>query len=185
MPQDKGLSAHPDKTSYIVCGSRKYKQKAANDIKNEPLKFGSFVVKELECDKYLGQMLHTGGLERSALAKAQDRAGRIKGATMEIKSIIEDFKMQSMGGMMATWELWERALIPSLLSGSGTWIGKCQPTIDLCDGLQYFFWRVMMMVPESCPKIALVCETKMKWRIWQEKLFLILRIKNLGPQTGV
>ena len=36
----------------------------------------------------------------------------------EVKSIIEDFRMQAIGGMMAAWHLWERAMVPSLLSGA-------------------------------------------------------------------
>ena len=87
---------------------------------------------------------------------------------------------------MVAWELWEKALIPSLLNGSGTWFGNCTMTVDLCDSLQNFFWRVMLCVPESCPKIALRCETKMmgmKWRIWQEKILLLMRIKSQGMDT--
>ena len=186
MLEDKGLEAHPDKTCFIVCGSKKFKEKAEDDIKKQPLMFGNFEQKQREHDKYLGQILHGGGLEQSALATVQDRAGRVKGATMEVRSIIEDFQMQAIGGMMAAWELWEKAIIPSLLSGSGTWFGKCQGTVDLCDDLQNFFWRIMLTVPESCPKIALICETRMlrmKWRIWQEKVLLVIRIKNHEPDT--
>ena len=50
----------------------------------------------------------------------------------------------------------------------------------MCDSIQNYFWRVMLTVPESCPKIALRCETGMfgmKWRIWREKLMLLIRIK--------
>ena len=68
-------------------------------------------------------MLHAGGLGKSAEATIEGKAGRIKGAAMEIKPIVEEFQMQAMGGLMAAWELWERALIPSLLSGAGTWTG--------------------------------------------------------------
>ena len=155
MLEDKGLEAHPDKTSFIVCGSDKFKEKAERDLKEQPIMFGDFAVKQRSSDKYLGQILHCNGLEQSALATAEERIGRIKGATMEVKSIIEEFEMQTLGGMMAAWELWEKALIPSLLSGAGTWFGKCQMTVDLCDKVQNFFWRVMLGVPESCPKVAL------------------------------
>ena len=133
MLEDKGLEAHPDKTSVIVCGSKKFKQKAEEDLQRQPLMFGNFKVKQRQSDKYLGQILHGEGLEQSALATAQERAGRIRGATMEIRSIIEEFQMQAMGGLMSAWELWEKALIPSLLSGCGTWFGKCETTVDLCD----------------------------------------------------
>ena len=186
MLQDKGLEAHPDKTSFIVCGSSKFKEKVKEDIEKPPIMFGNFLVKERDCDKYLGQMLHGNGLEESAFATAKERVGRIKGATLEVKSVIEEFEMQSLGGMMAAWEIWEKALIPSLLNGSGTWLGICQDTVNLCDDLQNFFWRVMLGVPESCPKIALRSETQMlgmKWRIWQEKILLLMRIKKYDVNT--
>ena len=44
--------------------------------------------------------------------------------------------MQTIGGLMAARELWERALISSLLSGSGTWMGDCKESVDLCDSLK-------------------------------------------------
>ena len=186
MLKDKGLEAHPDKTAFIVCGSSSFKQKVKDDLEDHPLTFGNFEMKEKVSDKYLGQVLHGGGLEESALATVQERAGRLRGATMEIKTIIEEYEMQAIGGMMSAWELWEKALLPSLLSGSGTWFGDCQKTVDMCDDLQNFFWRVMFTVPESCPKVALRCETRMvgmKWRIWQEKILLLMRIKKHGEET--
>ena len=41
-------------------------------------------------EKYLGQILETNNAT-SALATVKHRAGRIKGATMEIKSIVEEY----------------------------------------------------------------------------------------------
>ena len=80
---------------------------------------------------------------------------------------------------MAAWELWERAIVPSLLSGSGTWVGITNTEVERCDKLQDMFWRVMLEVPESCPKVALRAETRMitmKHRIWLSKLLLHKRI---------
>ena len=59
-----------------------------------PIMFGSFVMDRKKEDKYLGQVLHEDGL-----------------------AVIEEFSMQTMGGMMAAKTLLERALLPSLLSG--------------------------------------------------------------------
>ena len=115
------------------------------------------------------------------MATAQERAGQIRGATMEISSIMEEFQMQAMGGLMSAWEPWEKALIPSLLSSCVTWFGKCQTTVDIWHDLQNFYCREMLTVPESGPKIAFICEIRMicmKWRIWQEKILLLIRIKN-------
>ena len=181
MLTDKGLEAHPDKTCFIVCGSKMFKEKADNDLKSNPLMFGNFQVKQKVCDKYLGQMLHSGGVEASATATVQERMDWIKGATMEVRSIVEDFQMQAFGGLTAAWELWERALLPSLLSCSGTWIGECKEAIGLCDQVQNFYWRIILRVPESCPKVALRCETQMlgmKWRVWQEKVMIFIAIQE-------
>ena len=49
--------------------------------------------------------------------------------------------MQEMGGLMAAWELWEKALVPSLLSGAGPWVGDATKEANLCDNIQNFFWR--------------------------------------------
>ena len=58
---------------------------------------------------------------------------------------------------MAACEIWERAMIPSLLSGAGTWTGDIRDAVEIGD--------------------------KMKWRIWQEKVFLLQRINKLEKGT--
>ena len=48
------------------------------------------------------------------------------------------------------------------------------------------FWRVMLEVPDSCPKIALRSETRMigmKYRVWQAKLLFPKRIKRQSQTT--
>ena len=94
---------------------------------------------------YLGQVLHGGGLDNSAEDTGQERMGRIKGATIEIRTIIEEFQKQE-----CCWD-------------NGTWFepGDCKAAVDLCEKAQSFYWRVMLKVPKSCPKIALDSETGM------------------------
>ena len=96
MFTDTGLEAHPDKTCFIVCGCKMFKEKTDNVLKSNPLMFGNYPVKQKVCDKYLGQMLHSGGVETSATATVQERMGRIKGATMEVRSIVEEYQMQAL-----------------------------------------------------------------------------------------
>ena len=147
--KEKGLSAHPDKTGYIVFGSRGYKEKISTELENCELSLGDFPVKRKNCDRYLGQILHTDGVKASVEATIAEREGKLKGAIFEVKSIIEDFQMQALGGMMAAWHLWERAMVPSLLSGAGTWTGATVAEYERCDKLQDMFWRVMLEVQES------------------------------------
>ena len=135
------MEAHPDKTYFVVFGSDNFKNKVNEELKSRPLKLETFVVKQKQCDRYLGQMLHSGGVKATVEATIAEREGRIKGAIFEVQSIIEQFEMQAMGGMMAAWELWERALVPSLLSAAGTWVGTIKE--ERCDKIQDLFWRVM------------------------------------------
>ena len=80
------------------------KDKAEKDLKANPIMFATFPVKQKVSDKYLGQVLHSGWVEASATATVLERTGRIKGATMEIRSIVEEYQMQSLGGLAAAWE---------------------------------------------------------------------------------
>ena len=79
--------------------------------------FGQFRMKRKEKDRYLGQILHECRV-MSVVATVADRVGKLKGAIFEVRSVIEEFTMQSMAGMMAAKTLLERALLPSLLSGA-------------------------------------------------------------------
>ena len=71
MLEEKGLEAHPDKTCFIVCGNRKFKDNVEKDLKRNPLLFGNFPVKHRKHDRYLGQVLHGGALDCSAEATVQ------------------------------------------------------------------------------------------------------------------
>jgi hypothetical protein len=72
--------------------------------------------------------LNTDRVRACVQATIGEREEKLKGAIFEVKSIIEDFQMQAVGGMMAAWELWERAMVPSLLAGAGTCrLGKLDP----------------------------------------------------------
>ena len=179
--KEKTLQAHPDKSGILILGSKQYKEKVRSEMKDNQICLNNFALKSKLSDKYLGQIFESD-LSSSALATVRSREGKIKGAAIEIKSIIEDYQMQAMGGLMAAWELWERALIPSLLAGAGTWLGNISETEKLCNQIQNYYWRVVLKISDSCPKLSLKCEPNMvdsKWRIWEEKCLLLTQIKAL------
>ena len=151
------------------------------DLMMMPLMFDNFKMQRKTEGKYLGHILHEDGLSASVEASVKDRTGRFKGATFEVRSIEEDFAMQTLGGMEVAKILLERALLPSLLYGASSWLGIDKKTEDKCDDLIFMYWRVMYAVPDSTPKIALIAESgtiRAKWRIWIEKIHLVNRIYN-------
>ena len=165
----------------MIKGCRKDVDRVEDELKLNPIEFGKFRMSRKIEDKYLGQIIHEDGLAASVAATVASRTGRFKGAVFEIRSVIEEFSMQSMGGMMAAKTLLERALLPSLLSGSCNWTGIRKKTEEDCDDLIMMYWRVMMKVPESTLKIGLISESasvRSKWRIWREKIMLVRRIQR-------
>ena len=51
-------------------------------IKRSPIMCGDFEVKEKDKDKYLGDILHQGGLSCSVMATVKDRSGKVKAAML-------------------------------------------------------------------------------------------------------
>ena len=182
MCQDKGLEAHPDKTGYILIkGAKKDVSKMEKELKLNPLKFGDFYMSRKIQDKYLGQILHQDGLAASVAATVAEKAGKFKGAVFEIRSVVEEYSMQTMGSMMAAKTLLERALLPSLLAGAGNWTGISKKTEEECDNLILMFWRVLYKIPESTPRIGIFAETatlRTKWRVWKDKILLVRRLQQ-------
>ena len=128
---EKTLEAHPEKSGLIIVGSDKYKAKIERELQEDPIYLTHFKLETKESEVYLGQSIKSN-MSKSALETFKSRAGRIKGAAMEVKAIVEYHEIAAMGGRVAAWELWERALLPSLLSGAGTWLGNVDATIKLC-----------------------------------------------------
>ena len=122
------------------------------------------------------------GLAASVEATIKDRVGTISAATHEIKAIVDDYRMQAVGGIMGAWDLWNLAVVPSLINNCSTWIGKTSEMVDKLETLQEKYIRMILEVPVSTPKMALRAETgllSMKHRIWYEKVNLITAIRRM------
>ena len=167
-------------------GSNKYKEEIRKQVEEELIMFGSFETKEKKADKYLGDIFSNEGLGDSIVKTIQDRAGKVKIAMMEVKGVMEDFRMQVVGGIMGAWDIWNSAILPSLLCNCSTWTELPTKAVDLCEELQNLFIRIMLQVPVSTPKVALRVEAGMlgiKQRIWMEKINLVIFIRNSGKSS--
>ena len=165
-----------------MCGSKKYKDKVKEELELTPLKFGEFNMKQEKTIKYLGMQLHEDGMAASIQATVEERSGKIRGATFEVRNLIEDFRMAALGGLMGAWILWERALVPSLLSRCCNWVGISQRTVDQLNGIQNTYVRVQMRTGQGCSKIMLRAEVAMlgfKHRLWGEKVMFIQCLRRM------
>ena len=90
--------------------------------------------------------------------------------------------MQMIGGLKCGLDIWELAMVPSLLNNSGTWMEISEKSIEKLDQLQNTFLQCMFAVSQSVPKPALCWDTAtltMQVRVEKSKLSLLHHIKNL------
>ena len=155
MMDQKGLRCHPTKTVCIAIGSNKYRDNIKKETESHPVMFGSFKVKFVSHEVYLGDVISAQGLEDSIQLTIERRAGKIRGAMYETKAIMEDFRMQAVGGMAGAWDLWETAIIPSLLANCGSWVGMGKNSYNTLNELQYTYLRLIYSCPPSTPLLSL------------------------------
>ena len=98
------------------------------EIESEPIMFGENVCKPQLSEVYLGDVISGLGLEDSVERTIQRRLGLVRGAMYETQAIMEDYRMQAVGGMAGAWTIWEHAICPKLLNNCGTWVGKREKT---------------------------------------------------------
>ena len=87
--------------------------------------------------------------------------------------------MQAIGGMAGAWDIWERAILPSLLANCGSWIGVGKRIYNTLNELQNIYLCMIYSCPPSKPLLALRTQAGMldcEHRIWVEKVSLVVKI---------
>ena len=105
LVKERGLQLNKDKS-------------VRQQVKSDPLMCGNFETKEVQVEKWLGQMFSAQGLADSVAKTVAARTGKIKAACLEITQIVNDWRSQAVGGMTTALVLWEACCIPSLLHGT-------------------------------------------------------------------
>ena len=106
----------------------------------------------------------------------------MKDAIREAVSILEAFRTQKVGGMLAWFDLWELAVIRSLLNNVEMWVEISKTSLKKREELQYMFLRIILRTPASTPKIALNSKSRMlpmRLRIAMRKLVFVNELKNV------
>ena len=184
--KSKLLNIHPTKSCYLLFGNNKTKKRIENEIAERPLIYDNFAVTGKTQEKWLGDILSDGGLEKSAEATITNRYGRIIGAIFELKAVIEDLRMQMIGGIKCGLDIWEMALIPSLLNNASMWTNISDKSIEKLDSLQNTFLQTLLGTGRACPMPALCWDTAtlgMSVRIQKAKLALIHHIRGLDETS--
>ena len=184
--EGKLLDLHKDKSCFLVFGNTKQKENFSTECSETPIKLYNERMKEKVREKYLGDMIDSGGNAASVAETVKDRYGKILNGIFEIRQVVEDSRCLMVGGAKAGIELWETSHIPSLLNNCQTWLDVSEETVQKLEELQNKFYRILLSVPRTTPKPALIWEmggVQMKWRIIQQKLIFLNHIHHLDPQS--
>ena len=185
MTMEKGLKAHKKKTTYVIIGTKKYREEMEREAEINPVSFGNMTIQPSGSEVYLGEVIHSLGLEAGVEATIDSRMGKVRGAMYKTKALMEDFRLQAVGGMEGAWIIWECSILQTLLSGCGSWIGIGKKVYDKLDEIQNEYLRMMYSCPPSTPKPALRSQSgmlDMKHRIWLEKVCVVARILHLKEE---
>jgi hypothetical protein len=84
-----------------------------------------------------------------------DRYGKTFAAIIEIGSVINDFKIDAIGGLKAGLDIFELCIIPSLLNNSDMWVEIESASIKRLEDMQNMMFKNLFAVPHSVPTPSL------------------------------
>ena len=86
-------------------------------------------------EKYLGDILNEGGLRQSVQATISERYGKAFASIREIGAVINDFRINAIGGLRAGLDIFEMVVIPSVQNNSDTWMEMDSGSVNRLDAL--------------------------------------------------
>ena len=182
----KQLEVHPEKSCYLLMGQGESLDGIKSDIEAHPLIYDSFKLKNNNEAKHLGDYINEGGNEASIMATIAHRRGQVKRCIFEVGAVLNDIRMQTIGGITSGLVIWNMAIIPYLLNNSEVWVDSDKTCIDELEKLQTLFLSVLLAVPVSCARPALAWDTQtlsMENRVAQRKLNFVCHVKRLGEDS--
>ena len=179
----KQLNLNVDKCAAVVFGRKKKVEKIRKFIQdNRSLSINGLEVKLKTEEKYLGDYFHSGGLAKSVEATVNKRFGAALNSIIELKCVVDDFRMHTLGGLISGLDIFNLAIFPALMYNSETWLSISKKTIERLDDLQNILMRCLLAVPKSAPTPALNWDLgvlSMEHKINEKKLMFFHYISTL------
>ena len=106
---------------------------------------------------------------------------------MDVKSIVDDKRSNSIGGLMVGLDVFKLSIIPFLLNNSETWDYIPQEAMDILQKVRNTFFCALMGTPiKGTPKPSLLWETgslSIRMRIVEKKPNFYYHLKNLKKSS--
>ena len=183
----KQLSFNIEKCSVLAFEKKRKVGKIREAINKEKrLTIGNQTVVAKEKDDYMGDTIHEAGVIKSVKCTVDKRYRRIVSAIVEVSAILDDYRIDTIGGLSAGLEIFELALMPSLLYNSETWTKIDTETEEKLEKLQNNMFRSLFGVPRSTPKPILrsdLGQLSVREKIHVRKLTFLHHLKNLPKES--
>ena len=167
----KTLDVNIDKSVYLIVAKKSNVERIRAEITKRQLCYKGSVLKEKLTEKWLGQVINAAGIKESTMSTIQERKYRIHNIIHETKAIVEDCRMNKIGGLKCSKEIWELAILPSLLNNAEVWHIQDQKIQKSLEDFQFLFYRGILALPKSCPLPALAYESDsqlIKYRVYNK-----------------
>ena len=105
----------------------------------------------------------------------------------EAKSLIQDYRLQAIGGMEGAWDLWNFGICASILANRGSWVKLTKKALGQLEECQNQYLRMIYSCPPSTPVPALRSQagmTTMLARIWTEQICLVSKILHKSDKES-
>ena len=185
MAETKILNYNPGKSSLIILGKKKPKEKMEMMLKENPvLLYGKPMNIKMQ-EKYLGEQI-CSTTEESIIATIKKRKGLAILAINDIASVVSDARANLVGGIQAALMIWEQAVLPFLLNSSDTWIGISKSALNLFSDIHNLFLRRVLKVGKSCQKALMyfdLGQLLMNHRISKNKMLFLKHIAGLEEKA--
>ena len=154
-------------------------------IEKSPMKLGNQTMKEAKAIKLLGDLISIN-LEESVHQTVMKRAGVVKHAIFEVRTVIEDTRANSLGALDVAFNIWNSGILAMLLYNSETWINISKKTIRVLDSLFHSFCQSIFRVGAGTPIPSYYIESsslRMSNIILERKLNFAHHLANLPPES--
>ena len=128
------------------------------------------------------------GVKESTISTINERKCRIYNVINETIAIVQDSRLNKLGGLRCAKEIWELAILPSLLNSAETWPIQDAKIQKSLEDFQSSLYRGLMAVPKSCPLPSLTYESNswlMKYRVYSRVLNFVKHIHCHNEETNL
>ena len=146
----KVLEFNVEKSSYVIIGNKKERKKLKEQLNKQPLLLCGEPMKEVKSVKYLGDWV-SFDLKDSIHETVLKRIGVAKHSIYELRTIVEDSRAYSIGGINVALSIFDAAIVPMLLHNAETWFGITKKTFKVLTDFFNSFFHCILRVSSGCP----------------------------------